>query len=135
MLVENAVFRKPEIQVTPIDRCSGYIRLCIGRVKTEELSKKMLKAMFKDSHADIDVIEDENYFILQYKTHAPLCISKSDGKFYSWNEKMEQEARIIWEILRKYGYIENPKRIKIRKKPYSYHVPPSSSETIEISSA
>lgn len=106
----------PDRLVRPIDRCSGYVRLCIGRIKVEELSKAMLKAIFRDSHADIDVIEEDNFFILQYKTHLPICISKKDGRFYSWHEGLEQEARIIWEILRKYGYIENPRRIKITKK-------------------
>ena len=111
--------REFPIEVQPINRTSSYLSFCYGRVLTEELNKTLLKEIFKASNANIDVIEDEDSFILQYKDHKPLMISKKDGKFYSWHEGMEQEARIIWEILRKYGYIENPHRKKISKKKYT----------------
>lgn len=108
--------REFPIEVQPIDRTSKYLSFCYGRIKTEELSKSLLKEIFKSSNANIDVIEDDDCFLLQYKNNKPLVISKRDGKFYSWHDGLEQQARIVWEILRKYGYVENPHRKKFSKK-------------------
>jgi hypothetical protein len=83
---------------------------------TERLSKTVLKKVFQDSNADIDIIEEDDSFILQYKNQKPISINKTDGKFYSWHEGLSQQARIIWEILRKNGYIENPHRKCLYKK-------------------
>jgi hypothetical protein len=103
--------------VQPIDRTRRYTAYCYGRIKTEDLSKNKLKEIFQKSNADIDIIEDDEYFILQYKNHKVLRISKKNGKFYSKHPKMNQEARIVWEILRKNGYIENPyRKYHYRKK-------------------
>lgn len=98
------------LEVQPINKNSRGLQFCYGRVMTENLSKTVLKKVFLDSHADIDIIEEDDCFILQYKNSKPLSISKKDGKFYSWHEGLSQQARIVWEILRKNGYIENPHR-------------------------
>jgi hypothetical protein len=101
--------------VRPIDRGRDRIRYCLGRIKTEDLSKDILKRIFKEVKADIDVIEDDDYFILQYKNHSVLRISKKNSLFYSESGEENQEARIIWETLRKFGHVENPHRRVIRK--------------------
>lgn len=105
--------------VRPIDRNKTRIRYCYGRVRTEKLNKRILKQIFRDSNSNIDVIEDEDYFNLQYKNHKILKISKKDGFFYSKYECLSQEARIVWEILRKNGFIENPHR---RTFPRSFRI-------------
>lgn len=101
--------------VQPIDRNKSRTRYCYGKVKVEQLSKQVLKKIFKESNSDIDVFNEEEYFSLQYKNHRILKISKKNGLFYSKHKEMNQEARIIWEILRKNGFIENPYRRVINK--------------------
>lgn len=103
-------------EVQPINKARDRMSFCYGRIKTEELTKKKLKDVFIESNADIDIIEDDDSYILQYKTQPPISINKKDGKFYSYSEGMSQTARIIWEILKKNGYIENPNRKWIRLK-------------------
>jgi hypothetical protein len=97
-------------RIQPIDKKKRCTAFCYGRIKTEELSKSLLKEIFMVNHANIDVLEDDDYFLLQYKNHKILRISKRDGFFYSQDSTMTQEARIIWEILKKEGHIENPHR-------------------------
>lgn len=104
------------LEVQPINKNSRGLQFCYGRVMTENLSKTILKKIFLDSHADIDIIEEDDSFILQYKNQKSLSISKKDGKFYSCHEGLSQQARILWEILRKNGYIENPHRKCLYKK-------------------
>ena len=98
------------LRVQPIDRDKERTRYCFGRVIVEDLSKQVLKEIFNEANAEIDVIEDEQFYNLQYKNHKVLKISKKDGLFYSKHMGMNQEARIIWEILRKNGFINNPHR-------------------------
>jgi hypothetical protein len=104
------------LEVQPINKNNRGLQFCYGRVMTEKLSKATLKKVFQESNADIDIIEEDDSFILQYKNQKPISISKKDGKFYSWHDGLSQQARIIWEILRKNGYIENPHRKCIYKK-------------------
>jgi len=101
--------------VQPIDRNKARTRYCYGRVKVEKLTKQILKEIFKESNSDVDIVAEDDYFNLQYKNHKALKISRRDGLFYSKHEKMSQEARIVWEILRKNGFIENPHRRVINK--------------------
>lgn len=107
--------REYPIEVQPINKERRCTYFCYGRVITEKLTKGVLKQIFQDSHADIDIIEEDDAFILQYKNQKPISLSKQDGKFYSYSDGMNQQARIIWEILRKHGYVENPQR------KYFYH--------------
>lgn len=102
--------------IQPINKTRDRMSFCYGRIKTEELTKKKLKDAFIESNADIDVIEDDDSYILQYKTQPPISINKVDGKFYSYSEGMSQTARIIWEILKKNGYIQDPHRTWVRRK-------------------
>ena len=104
------------LEVQPINKNSRGLQFCYGRIMIENLSKAVLKKVFLDSHADIDIIEEDDSFILQYKNQKPLSINKRDGKFYSWHEGLSQQARIVWEILRKNGYIETPHRKCLYKK-------------------
>lgn len=83
---------------------------------TEKLTKKTLKDIFISNNADIDVIEEPDSYVCQYKTQPPIAINKIDGKFYSYSDGMSQQARILWEILRKSGYVENPHRKYISKR-------------------
>jgi len=109
-IVEFKPRKEYSIEVQPINKERKCTYFCYGRIMTEKLTKAVLKQVFQDSHADIDVIEEDDAFILQYKNQKPLSINKRDGKFYSYSDGMNQQARIIWEILRKHGYIENPQR-------------------------
>jgi hypothetical protein len=104
------------LEVQPINKNARGLQFCQGRIMTENLSKTILKKIFRDSHADIDIIEEDDSFILQYKNQKSISISKKDGKFYSCHEGLSQQARILWEILRKNGYIENPHRKCLYKK-------------------
>jgi hypothetical protein len=111
--------REYPLEVQPINKERRCTYFCYGRVMTEKLTKTTLKQVFRVSNADIDVIEEDDSFVLQYKTQKPLSINKRDGKFYSYSDGMNQQARIIWEILRKHGYIEDPHRQYIYKRPES----------------
>jgi hypothetical protein len=99
------------LEVQPINKERRCTYFCYGRIMIEKLTKKTLKDIFISCNADIDVIEEPDSYVCQYKTKPPISINKVDGKFYSYsNEEMNQQARIIWEILRKHGYIEDPHR-------------------------
>lgn len=107
-------------EVQPINKNSRGLQFCYGRVMTENLSKITLKKVFQESNADIDIIEEDDSYILQYKNQKPISISKKDGRFYSCYEGLSQQARIIWEILRKNGYIESPHRKCLYKKEHMW---------------
>jgi hypothetical protein len=107
-------------EVQPINKNSRGLQFCYGRVITENLSKTTLKKVFQESNADIDIIEEDDSYILQYKNQKPISINKKDGKFYSCYEGLSQQARIIWEILRKNGYIESPHRKCLYKKEHMW---------------
>jgi len=112
--------RTEYIEVQPINKNARGLQFCYGRVMVEKLSKTILRKIFQESNADIDIIEEDDSYIIQYKNQKPLSISKKDGKFYSWHEGLSQQARIIWEILRKNGYIENPHRKCLYKKEHMW---------------
>jgi hypothetical protein len=104
------------LEVQPINKERRCTYFCFGRIMTEKLTKKTLKDIFISCNADIDVIEEPDSYVCQYKTRPPIAINKVDGKFYSYSDDMNQQARIIWEILRKHGYIEDPHRQYIYKR-------------------